>query len=74
MSGEENLVDIGTYGMKNVCGYDIKQDLNAARFKTGAFTYVDSSRRGRVGAVTICNQENRSSCIKSADNSSQYEM
>ena len=38
-----------------ICGYDIKHDLNAARFKTSILTYCDSANRGRIGMVVISN-------------------
>ena len=38
-----------------ICGYDIKHDLNAARFKTSILTYCDSANRGRIGMAAISN-------------------
>ena len=40
-----------------ICGYDIKHDLNAARFKTSILTYCDSTSKGRIGMAAISNCE-----------------
>jgi hypothetical protein len=40
-----------------VCGYDHKQDFNAARLKTAALNYCDLLGKGRIGAVSISNTE-----------------
>ena len=45
LGSNENLSCLEEFGM--ICGYDIKHDLNGARFKTSILTYCDSANRGR---------------------------
>ena len=53
LGSNENLGCLEDFGM--ICGYDIKHDLNAARFKTSILTYCDSANRGRIGMAAISN-------------------
>ena len=55
LGNNENLGCLEEFGM--ICGYDIKHDLNAARFKTSILTYCESANRGRIGMAAISNCE-----------------
>ena len=49
IGSDENLKCLG--------GYDVKHNLNAARFKTSILTYCDSTNKGRIGMAAINNCE-----------------
>ncbi len=55
LSRLDNLTCLYEFG--TICGYDIKHDLNAARFKTSILTYCDRENRGRIGVAAISNVE-----------------
>ena len=56
LASEENLNNLRSFG-ESIIGYDIKQDFNDARFKTGFLTYADTEGWGRTGAISISNVE-----------------
>ena len=53
LGSDENLKCLERLGV--ICGYDIKLDLNAARFKVDILNYFDSTNKGRIGMTDISN-------------------
>ena len=55
LASDGNIRYLEKFGV--ICGYDVKHDLNAARFKTSILTYCDSTNKGRIGMAAISNCE-----------------